>query len=76
MKSTAILINTARGPIVDDRALYQALKEGWIAGAGLDDIEEEPAKVRDWRPRTRCSAWTTSSSHRTRPITQRSRSGR
>jgi len=50
MKSTAILINTARGPIVDDRALYQALNEGWIAGAGLDDLEEEPAKVRDWRP--------------------------
>jgi D-3-phosphoglycerate dehydrogenase len=50
MKSTAILINTARGPIVDDRALYRALSEGWIAGAGLDDIEEEPAKVRDWRP--------------------------
>jgi len=50
MKPTAILINTARGPIVDDRALHQALTEGWIAGAGLDDIEEEPAKVRDWRP--------------------------
>jgi D-3-phosphoglycerate dehydrogenase len=50
MKPTAILINTARGPIVDDRALYQALSEGWIAGAGLDDIEEEPAKVREWRP--------------------------
>jgi D-3-phosphoglycerate dehydrogenase / 2-oxoglutarate reductase len=49
MKTTAILINTARGPIVDDRALYRALSEGWIAGAGLDDIEEEPAKVRDWR---------------------------
>jgi Dehydratase family/D-isomer specific 2-hydroxyacid dehydrogenase, NAD binding domain len=49
MKSSAILINTARGPIVDDRALYRALHEGWIAGAGLDDIEEEPAKVRDWR---------------------------
>jgi D-3-phosphoglycerate dehydrogenase / 2-oxoglutarate reductase len=49
MKSTAILINTARGPIVDDRALFRALSEGWIAGAGLDDIEEEPAKVRDWR---------------------------
>jgi D-3-phosphoglycerate dehydrogenase len=30
--------------------LYRALSEGWIAGAGLDDIEEEPAKVRDWRP--------------------------
>jgi D-3-phosphoglycerate dehydrogenase len=50
MKSSAFLINTARGPIVDDRALYRALSEGWIAGAGLDDIEEEPAKVRDWRP--------------------------
>jgi hypothetical protein len=42
--------NTARGPIVDDRALHRALSEGWIAGAGLDDLEEEPAKVRDWRP--------------------------
>jgi D-3-phosphoglycerate dehydrogenase len=50
MKPTSILINTARGPIVDDRALHRALSEGWIAGAGLDDIEEEPAKVRDWRP--------------------------
>jgi hypothetical protein len=43
-------VNTARGPIVDDLALHRALSEGWIAGAGLDDIEEEPAKVRDWRP--------------------------
>jgi D-3-phosphoglycerate dehydrogenase len=50
MKETSILINTARGPIVDDEAIYQALTEGWIAGAALDDIEEEPAKVRDWRP--------------------------
>jgi D-3-phosphoglycerate dehydrogenase len=49
MKPTAILVNTARGPIVDDRALHRALTEGWIAGAGLDDIEEEPAKIRDWR---------------------------
>jgi D-3-phosphoglycerate dehydrogenase len=50
MKPTSILINTARGPIVDDRALYRALSEGWIGGAGLDDIEEEPAKIRDWQP--------------------------
>jgi D-3-phosphoglycerate dehydrogenase len=49
MKPTAILINTARGPIVEDRALHRALSEGWLAGAGLDDIDEEPAKVRDWR---------------------------
>ena len=50
MKPTAILVNTARGPIVRDDALHRALTEGWIAGAGLDDIEEEPAKVRDWTP--------------------------
>jgi D-3-phosphoglycerate dehydrogenase len=50
MKPTAILINTARGPIVEDVAIRQALAEGWIAGAALDDIEEEPAKQRDWRP--------------------------
>jgi D-3-phosphoglycerate dehydrogenase len=50
MKPTAILINTARGPIVSDQALYRALSEGWIAGAGLDDIEEEPAKQRNWSP--------------------------
>ncbi|MBO0744671.1 MAG: C-terminal binding protein [Candidatus Dormibacteraeota bacterium] len=50
MKPTSILINTARGPIVPDQALFRALSEGWIAGAGVDDIEEEPAKVADWRP--------------------------
>ena len=50
MKPTAFLVNTARGPIVSDAALYRALSEGWIAGAGLDDIEEEPAKRRGWRP--------------------------
>jgi D-3-phosphoglycerate dehydrogenase len=50
MKPTAILVNTARGPIVSDEALYRALRENWIAGAGVDDIEEEPAKQRDWTP--------------------------
>ena len=50
MKPTAILVNTARGPIVSDAALYRALSGNWIAGAGLDDIEEEPAKQRDWTP--------------------------
>ncbi len=42
MKRTAYLVNAARGPIVNETALVQALREGWIAGAGLDVYEEEP----------------------------------
>ena len=42
MKSSALLINTARGGLVDERALIRALKEGWIAGAGFDVISAEP----------------------------------
>jgi glyoxylate reductase len=43
MKKTAYIINTGRGPVIDERALLEALKAGEIAGAGLDVYENEPA---------------------------------
>ena len=42
MKKTSILINTSRGPVIDEKALFKALKEEWIFGAGLDVYEKEP----------------------------------
>jgi glyoxylate reductase len=47
MKKTAFLINTSRGKVVDQKALYKALKEGWIAGAALDVFEQEPISMDD-----------------------------
>ncbi len=45
MKSTAVLINTSRGPVVDEEALYEALKKKLIWGAGLDVFDNEPVRA-------------------------------
>ena len=50
MRPEAVLVNCARGKIVDNRALYEALVAKRIAGAALDDTEEEPAKLDSWTP--------------------------
>ena len=42
MRQDAILVNTSRGPLINEAALIQALKEGWIAAAALDVYDQEP----------------------------------
>src|SRR5246500_2713660 len=58
MKPTAFLVNTSRGPVVDENALARALKENWIAGAALDVYEKEPlpadSPLRDPAVEDRC----------------------
>jgi len=58
MKPTAYIVNTSRGPVVDENALYKALKERWIAGAALDVYEKEPlpadSPLRDPEIEDRC----------------------
>ncbi|MBI4165582.1 MAG: hypothetical protein HY508_07605 [Acidobacteria bacterium] len=47
MKPTSLLINTSRGPVIDEQALLQALNDGRIAGAGLDVLSSEPPSPQD-----------------------------
>lgn len=50
MRPETVLVNCTRGKIVDNQALYEALAAGRLAGAALDDLEEEPAKLERWTP--------------------------
>ncbi|PYV68029.1 MAG: hypothetical protein DMG97_25835, partial [Acidobacteria bacterium] len=58
MKPSAFLVNTSRGPVIDEAALAKALKENWIAGAALDVYEKEPlpadSPLRDRAIEDRC----------------------
>lgn len=50
MNKEAVIVNCSRGKLIDNDALYFALKDGRISAAALDDIEDEPAKKFDWNP--------------------------
>jgi D-3-phosphoglycerate dehydrogenase len=50
MKKGSVLINTGRGPIVDTKAVQEALNSGHIRGAAFDDLPEEPSKQKSWKP--------------------------
>ena len=50
MRDGVIIVNTGRGPTIDNKALHAALVSGKVAAAGLDDPEEEPAKRASWNP--------------------------
>jgi lactate dehydrogenase-like 2-hydroxyacid dehydrogenase len=58
MKPAAMLVNTSRGPVIDETALAKALRERWIAGAALDVYEKEPladdSPLRDPQIEDRC----------------------
>jgi D-3-phosphoglycerate dehydrogenase len=78
MKPNAVLINTGRGPTIDERALIAALTSGRIAGAGLDVLEEEPPRPDNpllSMPNVVLSPHVASASTRMRPETRR-RAGR
>lgn len=50
MKKEAVVVNCSRGKLVDNNALYYALKNNYIASAALDDTEDEPSKNPSWKP--------------------------
>lgn len=56
MKKTAFLVNTSTGDVVKSKALMKALREGWIAGAGIDVVEgrEPPEPESEWYPPISC----------------------